>query len=61
MIIFAGIGKKQKINKEFIHLANQTNPPLLSSILPSNDLTELLQYHLGRLLSDSKILHGVFM
>ena len=61
MIIFAGIGKKQKINHEFIDIANQTDTPLLSSILPSKDLTELLQYHLGRLLSDSKILHGVFM
>ena len=61
MIIFAGIGRKQKIAQEFIELANNTNTPLLSSILPSNNLTELLQYHLGRLLSDSKILHGVFM
>lgn len=61
MIIFAGIGKKQKIEHEFIELANNTNTPLLSSTLPSNELTELLQYHLGRLLSESKILHGVFM
>jgi HPr kinase/phosphorylase len=61
MIIFAGIAKKQKLNHEFIDIANKTDTPLLSSLLPSKDLTELLQYHLSRLLSDSKILHGVFM
>ena len=61
MIVFADIKKKQSINKEFIETANQTATPLLSSKLPSSELTELLQYHLGRLLGDSQILHGVFM
>lgn len=61
MIIFAGITDSKKIDPEFIEIANQTNTPLLSSNLSSNDLTELLQYHLGRLLSDSQILHGVLM
>ncbi len=61
MIIFAGITNGEKIDPEFIETANQTNTPLLYSSLPSNELTELLQYHLGRLLGDSKIMHGVFM
>ena len=61
MIIFAGITKNVELEHEFVELANQTDTPLLSSSLASNELTELLQYHLGRLLSDSKIVHGVFM
>ena len=61
MIIFAGITDSNEIDQEFVDTANQTNTPLLYSNLPSNDLTELLQYHLSRLLSDRKILHGVFM
>ena len=61
IIIFAGITDNNKIDDEFIEIANQTNTPLLYSHLSSNDLTELLQFHLGRLLSDRKILHGVFM
>ena len=61
MIIFAGINDRNEIDQEFIDIANQTDTPLLYSKLPSNDLTELLQYHLTRLLSDRKILHGVFM
>ena len=47
--------------KAFIETAKQTRTPLLYSNRASNELTELLQYHLGRLLGDSKILHGVFM
>lgn len=61
MIIFAGISKNEEIEHEFVDIANQSNTPLLSSNLASNELTELLQYHLGRLLTDSKIVHGVFM
>jgi len=61
MIIFAGITKGSEIEKAFIEKANQTNTPLLYSNRSSNEITELLQYHLGRLLGDSKILHGVFM
>lgn len=61
MIIFAGITDSKEIDQEFVDTSNQTNTPLLYSNLPSNDLTELLQYHLSRLLSDRKILHGVFM
>lgn len=61
MIIFAGIIDSNEIDQEFVDIANQTNTPLLYSNLPSNDLSELLQYHLSRLLSDRKILHGVFM
>ncbi len=61
MIIFAGIINSDDIEDEFIELANQSNTALLSSNLASNELTELLQYHLGRLLGDSKIMHGVFM
>ena len=61
MIIFAGITKNDELEHEFVEIANQTNTPLLSSNLASNELTELLQYDLGRLLSDSKIVHGVFM
>lgn len=61
MIIFSNIQNVNEINNEFIEIANQTNCPLLHSNLPSNNLIELLQYHLGRLLGDSKILHGVFM
>lgn len=61
MIIFAGITKNVQIEQQFIETANQTNTPLLYSNLASNELTELLQYHLGRLLGDSKIMHGVFM
>ncbi|MCW8901095.1 MAG: HPr(Ser) kinase/phosphatase [Gammaproteobacteria bacterium] len=61
MIIFADITHSDSIAQDFITLANQTSTPLLYSNLSSNKLTELLQYHLRRLLSDSKILHGVFM
>lgn len=61
MIIFAGIINSDDIEDEFIEIANQSNTALLYSSLPSNELTELLQYHLGRLLGDSKIMHGVFM
>ena len=61
MIIFAGITNNGGIEHEFAELANQTNTPLLHSSLASNELTELLQYHLSRLLGDSKIMHGVFM
>jgi len=61
MIIFAGITNNSGIEHEFVELANQTNTPLLHSSLASNELTELLQYHLSRLLGDSKIMHGVFM
>ncbi|MCK4865007.1 MAG: HPr(Ser) kinase/phosphatase [Gammaproteobacteria bacterium] len=61
MIIFAGITKGDDIGNDFIKTAEQTNTPLLYSTLASNELTELLQYHLGRLLGDSKIMHGVFM
>ena len=61
MIIFAGITNNGGIEHEFVELANQTNTPLLHSSLASNELTELLQYHLSRLLGDSKIMHGVFM
>ena len=61
MIVFAGITKNDEIEQQFIETANQTNTPLLYSNLASNELTELLQYHLGRLLGDSKIMHGVFM
>lgn len=61
MVIFAGISDGNEIDNEFVEASNQTNTPLLFSSLPSNELTELLQYHLARLLGDSKILHGVFM
>lgn len=61
MIIFAGMTNSNNIDPEFIETANQTRTPLLYSNLASNELTELLQYHLGRLLGDSKIIHGVFM
>lgn len=61
MIVFAEINHADEIDREFIDMANKTNTPLLSSKTESGNLTELLQYHLGRLLSDSKILHGVFM
>ena len=61
MIIFAGIKNTKDIDNNFIQLANENSTPLLSSPLSSNEITELLQYHLGRLLGDSKIMHGVFM
>lgn len=61
MVIFADISNTDSIKSEFIETANETNTPLLYSELPSNELTELLQYYLGRLLGDSKIMHGVFM
>ena len=61
MIIFAGIAKSSDIDAGFIETANQTKTPLLYSHLSSTELTELLQYHLVRLLSDNKIMHGVFM
>ena len=61
MIIFAGITNNTEIEQEFIETAEQTDTPLLYSNLASSELTELLQYHLGRLLGDSKIMHGVFM
>jgi len=61
MIIFAGITNSDGIEHEFVELANQTNTPLLHSSLASNELTELLQHHLSRLLGDKKIMHGVFM
>lgn len=61
MIIFAGISNQNEIDNNFIEAANTTQTPLLYSPIASNELTELLQYHLGRLLGDSKIMHGVFM
>ena len=61
MIIFAGITNNAEIEQEFIETANQTDTPLLYSNLASSELIELLQYHLGRLLGNSKIMHGVFM
>lgn len=61
MIIFSNIDKSNKIANEFIESAKNTSTPLLSTNLASNELIELLQYHLGRLLGDSQILHGVFM
>ena len=61
MIIFAGISNQNEIDNSFIEAANSTQTPLLYSPIASNELTELLQYHLGRLLGDSKIMHGVFM
>ena len=61
MIIFAGITDSSEIDSDFIEIANQNQTPLLYSAKFSNELTELLQYHLGRLLGDSKIMHGVFM
>lgn len=61
MIIFSNIKDSNEIDKEFIETANQLQCPLLSSKLASNDLIELLQYHLKRLLGDRKIVHGVFM
>lgn len=61
MIIFAGITNAHEINDEFVEAANNLKTPLLYSALASNQLTELLQYHLVRLLGDSKIMHGVFM
>ena len=61
MIVFAEISNSDDIEDEFIDKANKTNTPLLYSPLASNELTELLQYHLARLLGDSKIMHGVFM
>ena len=61
MIVFAGISNKDNIADEFIETANKTKIPLLYSPLASNQLTELLQYHLARLLGDSRIMHGVFM
>ena len=61
MIIFSNIDKSNKIANEFIKSAKNTSTPLLSTNLASNELIELLQYHLGRLLGDSQILHGVFM
>lgn len=61
MIVFAEISNSKDIEDEFIEQANNTNTPLLYSPLASNELTELLQYHLARLLGDSKIMHGVFM
>jgi len=61
MIIFADISTSGEIDKHFIEAANETKTPLLYSPLASTDLTELLQYHLGRLLGDSQIMHGVFM
>lgn len=61
MIIFADIKNNNEIENEFIETANRTHSPLLSSKLASNDLIELLQYHLKRLLGDRQIIHGVFM
>ena len=61
MIIFADITNDKDIKDEFIDAANKNDIPLLFSPLASNELTELLQYHLSRLLGDSKIMHGVFM
>ena len=61
MIIFAGISNHIEIDNNFIEAANNAQTPLLYSPIASNELTELLQYHLGRLLGDSKIMHGVFM
>lgn len=61
MIIFAGITNDNEIKDEFVEAANKSETPLLYSPLASNQLTELLQYHLVRLLGDSKIMHGVFM
>ncbi len=61
MIIFADIRQADDIPGEFVQLANEAATPLLYSGMPSKQLTELLQYHLGRLLGDSEIIHGVFM
>lgn len=61
MIVFAGVSQSNEIEDEFIEAANKTKTPLLYSKLSSSEITELLQYHLGRLLGDSKIMHGVFM
>ena len=61
MIVFAGIKNDTEISNEFIEKANETKTPLLYSPIASNEITELLQYHLARLLGDSKIMHGVYM
>ena len=61
MIIFANSKNGDKIKNEFVEAANKSKIPLLYSPLASNELTELLQYHLARLLGDNKIMHGVFM
>lgn len=61
MIIFSDITDNEKIENEFIDKANQSGSPLFSSPLSSDKLVELLQYHLPRLLSDTQIMHGVFM
>lgn len=61
MIIFSDITDSNDIARHFIENANQSKIPLLSSHLPSHELTELLQYDLIRLLSENKIMHGVFM
>lgn len=61
MIIFAAITNSKDIEEEFIHAANKTDTPLLYSELAASELTELLQYHLSRILGDRKIIHGVFM
>ena len=61
MIIFAGIDNSKNIEEEFLNTANKTDTPLLSSKLSASELIELLQYHLRRILGDSKIMHGVFM
>jgi len=61
MIVFASITDSDEINSDFVETANQSNTPVLYTHLTSKELTELLQHHLGRLLGDSKIMHGVFM
>ena len=61
MIIFAGITNDDEISNEFVEKANETKTPLLYSAIASNEITELLQYHLARRLGDSKIMHGVYM
>lgn len=58
MIIFAD---DAAISTEIINLANTFQTPLYSSSLTSDTLIELLQYHLSKLLSTTKVLHGVFM
>lgn len=61
MIIFAGVNASSEIDELYLKAANNTSTPLLRSSHQSDKLIELLQYHLGRLLSDSQIMHGVFM
>lgn len=61
MIIFSGVSSASEIDKSYIDAANKTNTPLLRTQHPSDQLIELLQYQLSRILSDRQIMHGVFM